>query len=276
MDAFQNIIHIHTIQPYLVLKTDSFCQHLMTAYGISHFYSFCTAEDSADMISFVPDGCSNIIFAYGKDGMSAEVIGATVDQKPLMLEKYTDYFGVRFLPGENPCFENLPVKELVNNTTSLRDFSVMSRLYRRMADEETFDGRMKTFLEGYRSMMEKDSRKQHDLFRQICRVINMKSGMLAISELEKLTGYSSRYINYIFEAEAGMSAKQFSRILKLQSVISCMNSGSITSMSKMAADYHFYDQSHFIHDFEQFTGKAPKEYLDEVVQRQYRKCVINV
>lgn len=276
MENFQNVIRLHTIQPYLVLKTDSFCQHLMTTYGISHFYSCCLTNDKAASFSFVPDGCSNILFAYKKNGMTAEVIGSTVNQKPFPLEKDTDYFGVRFLPGENPCFADLPVKELVNNSVSLCDFAAMRRLYSRMPDKQTFDDRMHTFLTEYEQLFETHKKNQHELFRQICRIINDRNGILQISELEKLSGYSARYINYVFEAEAGMSAKQFCRILKLQSVISIINSGTVVSMSKIAADYHFYDQSHFIHDFEQFTGKTPKEYLDEVIRKQYRKCVIDV
>ena len=276
MESFQNDIHLHTIQPYLVLKTDSFCQHLMTTYGISHFYSCHIATGKSVFLSLVPDGCSNIIFAYNKSGLTAEVFGSTVDQKPISIETETDYFGVRFLPGENPCFTNLPVKELINNKVSLADFPEMGQLYHYMSDQQTFDGRMLTFIREYTVLFERNKKKQHELFRQICRVINSKDGMVSISELEKLAGYSARYINYVFEAEAGISAKQFCRILKLQSVINLINSGNVSSMSKIAADYHFYDQSHFIHDFEQFTGKSPKEYLDAVVQKQYRKCVIDV
>jgi AraC-like DNA-binding protein len=276
MEDFQNDIHLHTIQPYLVLKTDSFCQHLMTTYGISHFFSCHITTEKPVFLSLIPDGCSNIIFAYNKSGLASEVFGSTVNQKTISIENGTDYFGIRFLPGENPCFTNLPVKELINNKVPLADFPGMKLLHHLMSDQQTFDGRMLTFLKGYKLLFEHNKKKQHELFRQICRVINNKDGMISISELEKLTGYSARYINYIFESEAGISAKQFCRILKLQSIICCMNSGNVSSMSKIAADYHFYDQSHFIHDFENFTGMAPKEYLAEVIQKQYSRCVIDV
>ena len=276
MEIFQNDILINTIQPYLVLKTDAFCQHLMSTYGISHFYGCRCSDNGAASFTFVPDGCSNILFAYGQSEMTAEVIGPTIAQKVFPLNRHTDYFGVRFLPGENPCFASLSVKELINNNAPLGNFIKMRQLNSRMNDERTFDGRMRAFLSEYQNVFESRKKNQHELFRQLCRVINDRKGMLTISELEKLSGYSARYINYVFESEAGMSAKQFCRILKLQSVISVINSGKVSSMSKIAADYHFYDQSHFIHDFVNFAGKTPKEYQDEVTQKEYRKCVTNV
>lgn len=277
MQNTQNTVRrIHSIQPYLVLKTDSFCQHLLSSYGISHFYSFSTGCGADTAVSLVPDGCSNILFAYGKDSMTADVYGSTVDKQEITFSPCTDYFGIRFFAGENPCFENFPVKELVNCSTSLRDFPDMAHMFTRMSGEETFNGRMSTFLDEYGKYVENRNRTQHDLFRQICAVIAEKDGLLTIGELEILTGYSARYINYIFESESGMSAKQYSRILKLQNVISCMNTGTVGNISKVAEDYHFYDQSHFIHDFERFTGEVPKQYLNEVIRRQYRRCVTDV
>jgi AraC-like DNA-binding protein len=276
MVSFQNNIHLHTVQPYLVMKTDAFCQHRMTSHGISLFYSCQYMNDTAVSFPLIPDGCSNILFAYSSNGMTAEIIGPTVEKELLTLGRNTDYFGVRFLPGENHCFANLPAKELINSTVPLLDFIKMKQLYVLMADERSFEGRMRTFIAEYEKTFVTHKKNRHELFLQICRIINNKNGMILISELEKASGYSARYINYIFEAEGGMSAKQFCRIIKLQSVISFINSGKAENMSKIAADYHFYDQSHFIHEFEQFTGKTPKAYLDEVTQKQYKKRVIDI
>src|SRR5574344_1920975 len=148
MQNTQNTVRrIHSIQPYLVLKTDSFCQHLLSSYGISHFYSFSTGCGADTAVSLVPDGCSNILFAYGKDSMTADVYGSTVDKQEITFSPCTDYFGIRFFAGENPCFENFPVKELDNSSTSLRDFPDMAHMFTRMSGEETFNGRMSTFLD---------------------------------------------------------------------------------------------------------------------------------
>jgi AraC-like DNA-binding protein len=33
--------------------------------------------------------------------------------------------------------------------------------------------------------------------------------------------------------------------------------------SKVFSDCEFYDQSHFIKDFQEFTGRTPQQYLEE-------------
>ena len=43
--------------------------------------------------------------------------------KNFTIEKDATYFGVRFQPGENPCFKNQVVKELVGKDADLKQFS---------------------------------------------------------------------------------------------------------------------------------------------------------
>ena len=57
-----------------------------------------------------------------------------------------------------------------------------------------------------------------------------------------------------------MSAKQFCNIVKFQLVLNEISNGNIDSFSKIAADYRFYDQSHFIHEFKSYTGMTPSDY----------------
>ena len=59
-----------------------------------------------------------------------------------------------------------------------------------------------------------------------------------------------------------MSAKQFCNIVKFQLVLAEINKGQINSFSKIAADYRFYDQSHFIHEFKSYTGMTPSSYSE--------------
>lgn len=272
MQNDQDELHLHTIQPYLVLKTGDFRQHIMTSYGISHFFEFNFVETGEESVPFIPDGCSNFIFEYSRNGMKAEVFGSTENTKPFLLERDTDYFGVRFQPGENPCFTELPVKKLINNSITLSRFPKMRQLCENMAKQKTFNDRMNTFLCEYASY----ENRQNTIFRQIIHIIYDNNGILKIPDLESYSGYSARYINQIFETKAGISAKQFCKIIRLQAMLDKMNSGTINSLSEFAMDYQFYDQSHFIHDFENFTGITPSKYLKEVAEKNYRKCVTDI
>jgi AraC-like DNA-binding protein len=273
---FTDVFHIKTIQPYFVLKTDCFYQRIMASCGISHFFSYRIIRKDELEIPLVPDGCSNFLFSYGASEMKAYVLGLTLKRSGCRAEPGREYFGVRFQPGENPCFDELSVKGFVNETASLKDFPRMKPLCSRMEQAATFQDRVKTFLAEYARYFGADESKQRALFRQFYRLITKMNGVIKITELEKMTGYSDRYINYIFKEELGISAKQFCDIIKFQMIIDRMNSGNIQYLSKLAKDFQFYDQSHFIHDFERFTNETPTAYLQGVIAKNYRSHIVDL
>lgn len=105
------------------------------------------------------------------------------------------------------------------------------------------------------------------LFRQISAIIERKKGILKITELEKLSGYSARYLNYIFEKHTGMSAKQYSGIIKMQYIINELLVSEDYTFAKIAQKFGFYDQSHFVHEFKNFTGMKPSEFMNCIRSR---------
>ena len=117
-----DIFHIKTIQPFLVFETKKFYQRVIASCGISHFYSF-SGSDKTVSVPFLADGCSNIIFCYDRGNVNAYVLGQTLEQGVFTIKSGADYFGIRFQPGENPCFEDLDVKDMAGKELLLSDFS---------------------------------------------------------------------------------------------------------------------------------------------------------
>jgi len=272
----ENEFYINSSQPYIVMETGEFYQHILASNGISHFYSFKGNSQEDSIIPLIADGCSNIIFSFKDGEVNATVIGNTLEMKNFKIEKDATYFGIRFQPGENPCFKNQSVKELVGKDADLNQFSNMKYLSDKMAHTSSFNDRMETFLEEYQNFCNEEVSSQHQLYRQFIRLIVSKKGMLKISELVVLTGYSARYINQIFEDVSGMSAKQFCNIVKLQCLLNDIDYGNIESLSKLATDYNFYDMAHFIHEFKNYTGKTPGEYLSNVKNHNFSASVVNI
>lgn len=270
-------LNIKSCQPYIVLETGEFYQHVLSCMGISHFYSFKGNSEKDSIIPLIADGCSNIIFEYNNGKVvNSTVIGNTLEMKTFKIHKDSEYFGVRFLPGENPCFKNQVVKEMVGKTADLKDFENMKLISDKMNLEKTFSDRMNTFLSEYQKFNNDEVSSQHQLYRQFIRLIVSKKGMLKISQLVVLTGYSARYINQIFEDISGMSAKQFCNIVKLQYLLNDIDYGNVESLSKLATDYNFYDMAHFIHEFKNYTGKTPGEYMANIKNHSFSENVINV
>ncbi len=158
----ENEFFINSSQPYIVMETGEFYQHVLASNGIAHFYSFKGNSQEDLIIPLIADGCSNIIFSYKSNKVSATVIGNTLEMKNFKIEKDATYFGVRFQPGENPCFRNTSVKDLVGKDADLKQFSNMNMLSVKMANTISFSDRMETFLDEYQTVYPLNSKKKRN------------------------------------------------------------------------------------------------------------------
>ncbi|MGD0865661.1 MAG: helix-turn-helix domain-containing protein [Rhizomicrobium sp.] len=65
----------------------------------------------------------------------------------------------------------------------------------------------------------------------------------------------------LFTEEVGMAPKLFLRIGRFNRLLGHVSRAPGVHWAEIAADHGYYDQSHFIHDFRDFTGMTPSVYL---------------
>lgn len=266
-----------SIQPYFVMEADDFCQHVLIENGISHFFSFSNKSAQDITVPLLVDSCSNLIFEYRNETVRTHLIGITVEKRTFSVKANADYFGVRLQPSVTKFVREYQPKDIIGKIVILDDLPSTRDFCKIMGVQKDFNSRMYTFLQEYSKFQSKgrDDTKA-DLFRQISDLIIQRKGIVRVSELEDLAGYSSRYINKIFEKELGLSAKQLCSTVKFQFLLSDLNKGTSENFTSIASEYNFYDQAHFIHEFKEFSGKTPSEYAREVEQRKYVDSIKNI
>jgi AraC-like DNA-binding protein len=83
---------------------------------------------------------------------------------------------------------------------------------------------------------------------------------IRINETAKKYCISARQLERKFKTITGFSPKTYSRITRFQHALN--NYGSpIKSLTDLAYECGYYDQSHFIHDFKEFSGYEPGTYF---------------
>lgn len=262
-----------SIQPYFVLAASDFCQRIFVENGISHFFSFSNKSGHDLTVPLLVDGCSNLIFEYKNGTVRTHLIGCTVETRTFSVKKDAEYFGVRLQPSFTKFVKEYTPKEIVGNIIILDELNSTKEFCKKMSKQNEFDSRIKTFLEEYSKFQEEGTSAKAELFKQISDIIIQRKGIVKVSELEQLSGYSSRYLNKIFEEELGMSTKQLCNSVKFQFLLDDLNKKNMENLTSIASEYNFYDQSHFIHEFKEFTGKTPKEYANEVEQKKYTENI---
>lgn len=82
-----------------------------------------------------------------------------------------------------------------------------------------------------------------------------------LRELSDQIGYSQKHFISLFTDQVGVSPKQYLRIMRFQEAICSLEYKRTIRWSEIARDCGYYDQAHLSHDFRNFSGFTPNEYL---------------
>lgn len=104
---------------------------------------------------------------------------------------------------------------------------------------------------------------KHDFIFDYCiKKIEGCYGNITVNDLEKSTGYSSRWLNIKFRERLGVSPKLYASIVRFKTLLNHVaETPERTAHEKIYLDY-YYDQSHFIREFKRYSGLTPTEFFD--------------
>ena len=94
------------------------------------------------------------------------------------------------------------------------------------------------------------------------RAIRNATATVRIGELANRFGLSRDRFEKRFRRAVGLSPKQLASSLRLQRAIALHRAG--ISLSRVALDAGYFDQSHFIREFRACTGVAPRQFFQAV------------
>lgn len=265
---------VHPIQPYFAFSADKYYKRPLSDDGIAHIYEYACLETDENKILAIPDGSVDVMFDTTDDQISARAAGTVLAGTNIPMEQGHTYFGVRFEPGVMPVFLNGSFHDLIGENVDLSRCTRDRELPERIRDKHSFQERADYFVKYYREMLYANEREsacsdKELLFMAVRDRIQETGGRIKIKDLEDYTGYTSRYIDRIFQQYIGMSPKMFARIVRFQNAINHLDHDNQISFSELAADHGYYDQPQFIRDFKTFAGTTPKEYRRRIIASNY-------
>jgi len=102
--------------------------------------------------------------------------------------------------------------------------------------------------------------------------ISYTKGLITVSQLEKETGYSSRWLHKKFLEHLGTGPKNLSEIVRFKQFYEVFSTGVKLQHLKDHIYNYYHDQSHFIRAFKRFTGTTPTELqnsMNELATKHY-------
>ena len=227
--------------------------------------------------TIVPDGCMEMIFHYG-DLYNQYIDGKAVLQprscvfgqltEPLKIEPtgVTGIFSVRFHHDGFIPFATIPIKEMDDQAVPLEKlFGNHGRaLEKKVLQAPTVRQKIE-HVEAF--LLERLNAETIDGIVQatVDLLLNV-SGKISVNELSRQTNINRRQLERKFSSAIGLSPKQLSKTIRLQTTLKHLLNKEYTSLTALALESEYYDQAHFIKDFKEFTGFTPKEFYGDTLQ----------
>lgn len=82
-----------------------------------------------------------------------------------------------------------------------------------------------------------------------------------LQEIQMEMKISERTLERLIKHHVGMSPKIFSRIMRFQSSLNLLKSTDFDGFTTLAYTHDYFDQSHYIREFKEFTGTNPMHFL---------------
>ncbi|HEY5745905.1 MAG TPA: helix-turn-helix domain-containing protein [Chryseolinea sp.] len=241
---------------------------------------YWTLEVPADIHSerqrIIPDGCIEMAFILGDDikrytsedefilQPHAMVLGQTMEPFYIEPTGYVNTFAVRFYPYGFSNFVTTPIKNLANKETAIallfgekpaeeleqkiirakdtkeRIVIIENFLLDKLNDKATIDNIVKTTIDALLST--KGSSPINAILKDVSK---------------------RRQLERKFLKQIGVSPKQLGKVIRLQAALKMLLSQQPESLTQIAYESQYYDQTHFIKDFKEFTGTTPGEFLED-------------
>jgi len=193
------------------------------------------------------------------------VSGLSIYSYKLFLQEQIGIAGIVFKPSALGTIFGLPMYEYTEERIDLyRVFKkqvideYVSKI--KSAGDETQRVRL---LEEFIMQQYHLQKPEQDYIDQAANFIVEHNGMLQVTDLLKESYMSRRTFERRFFQKVGLSPKYYARIRRIGYLCNLIAGKKKVDWPKIFYKCEFYDQAHFIKDFEEFTGRTPQQYLKE-------------
>jgi AraC-like DNA-binding protein len=212
------------------------------------------------------DGSSELIFQYNGgfleyNTMKVYLRAQHSQHKRLTLGKSIGLFGVRFYPHAIHQLFGIPADELTNKVCDIDTLSVdrMNILVEQIFFSSTHYERIKLVCDFIISILPD---KNLDPIYILVRQVNLREGQVNIGHMHEQSRLSLRQFERRFKAVSGFTPKYYTRIIRFISTKRKYVTGRNKTLAELANACNYYDQSHFIREFKEFSGMQVHIYFD--------------
>ena len=241
---------------------------------VKEYWIFENDDQSIHEQKIIPDGYSEIIIHYG-DAYQINLSGKWEQQSPMLFSnQISKYFflkntgasamlGIKLHPAAFYQLFQIDVSQYTDRVVDLKEIvGDTTGLDKIMAEGIPMEDRVK-FAEKWLEDQLSSYQPQKKIERVISKVLE-NHGMIDVEQMADDVQLSSRQLERLFKKVVGLTPKFYSRIVRFNYIFEVIKEQK-DSWIRTALQSGFFDQSHFIKNFKEFTGEEPSNYgFDDV------------
>lgn len=224
-----------------------------------------------------PTGFCSIVFNSGSPYMLQNkkherlavpqhfVAGQSIYSYKLFFNGPISLVGIVFKPAALATLFRLPTYEYTEERMDLAKVFVkrqVDELADRIRNAGSDEDKVK-LLEAFVLHHYEKGKPQPDYIDKAANLIVETNGLLNVSDLMKDIYMSRRNFERRFFKKVGLSPKYYARIRRIGYLLNLIAGKKSVDWAALFSECEFYDRSHFIKDFLEFTGRTPQQYLAE-------------
>jgi len=248
------------------------------SYFIEHFFFYEGHHAEHAMEKFLPDGSMDLLIDLTESPKklfhNEEGSSFTTYKKSWISGMKTEYIlidasvstmiGVHFRPGGASPFFSFPISEL-NDTTIEMDCIWKTEIHSirdAILNTPEIENKFK-ILEKYFFQKAKNKLEPNLFVSYAIDQLQQSQVLWTIEQLSNKIGITQKHLISLFNKHVGLSPKLFARIARFQKVIKEVETKRCIEWTSVAYDCGYYDQAHFIKEFQAFSGINPSAYLTQ-------------
>jgi AraC-like DNA-binding protein len=171
--------------------------------------------------------------------------------------------GVLFRPGGARAFFGAPSDDFFNRDVPLDCVwgSGAAAIVERLQDAPTADAKFDALEAAMLARMSWRDAPAHPAVRQALAEFARTRHTAAVAEVARDSGLSRRRLSQLFREQIGIPPKLYCRLRRFQDVVQQIARGGPVDWADVAIAGGYSDQSHFAHEFREFSGITPGAYL---------------
>ena len=254
------------------IEPDKKLNHLIKSYWLVD----SEGENSIQRQKIIPDGFTEIIFHY-KEPFRINIEGNwQIQSKHLLagqirnhffLENtgYSGMFGIKFKPAALTQLFDLEMASLTDKVLDLNKAigAKLDFIADCIHSDKDIEVKVKE-IDDFLIELYHKSNLENNSISAILDLILENKGMISIKEIRGKFEITERSLERLFQRYVGLSPKFYCRIIRFAHIFELIQQKDY-SWADLSYLSGFFDQSHFIKNFKEFTGEEPSQYaFDEI------------